>query len=68
MSRLLSVPAKTSPTPYPLFDPASPQQLRDIAYDIEMDLMDDNREFVFERPGLIFIRSALLALADQLER
>lgn len=62
-----SIGPKTNPIPYPFFDPADADQLRGIALEIE-DVIYGKDEFVWGRPGLIFLRSALMDLADRIDR
>jgi len=63
----LALPPKTNPVPYPFFDTGSPDQLRGIAFEIE-DTLGSHQEASFGRPGLLYIRSALMDLADRIER
>lgn len=44
-----------------------PEELRNVAFGIE-DSIANGGDIVFERPGLLFLRSVCLDLADRIER
>jgi hypothetical protein len=64
----LTMSPKTRPVPYPFMDAKSADELRDVAFGIEASLDHDGNHVVIERAGLIYIRTALLDLADRIDR
>ena len=64
----VSMCPKTAVVPYPLIKANDPDQLRTVALEMEDVLAKGDEELILERPGLIFMRTVLLNLADRIER
>lgn len=62
-----SISPKTEPMPNPLLRIDDPEQIRNIAFEME-DAIGGDGDFILERPGIIFMSRALHALADRIER